>query len=70
MTPAAPAAICHTVDTAKLTSPDGDQLPVRFDCLDVVTLDDEGLVLRKDTYVDLVQVQAALTPPAAGNPGR
>ena len=26
---------------------------VRLDCLDVVTVDDAGLVVRKDTYVDL-----------------
>lgn len=48
---------------ANLTAPDGDLHPVSFDCLDVVTLDDEGLLLRKDTYVDFVQVQAALEPP-------
>jgi hypothetical protein len=52
--------------TARLTDPDRRQRPVRFDCLDVVTLDDMGLVLRKDTYVDFVQAQAALASVSAG----
>jgi ketosteroid isomerase-like protein len=33
---------------------------VRFDCLDVVNVSDDGLVARKDTFVDFVQLQAAL----------
>jgi hypothetical protein len=33
---------------------------VRFDCLDVVTVDGDGLVVHKDTYVDHAQVQRAL----------
>jgi hypothetical protein len=33
---------------------------IRFDCLDVVTLDAAGLVQTKTTYVDLVQAQAAV----------
>ena len=32
----------------------------RFDCLDVVNLSPAGLVARKDTFVDMVQLQAAL----------
>jgi hypothetical protein len=34
---------------------------IRFDCLDVVNVSPEGLVVRKDTFVDASQVQAALT---------
>jgi uncharacterized protein (TIGR02246 family) len=33
---------------------------VRFACLDVVDVDDEGLVTRKETFVDLAQAQASL----------
>jgi hypothetical protein len=33
---------------------------VRFDCLDVVKVSPDGLVARKDTFVDAVQLQAAL----------
>jgi ketosteroid isomerase-like protein len=32
---------------------------VRFDCLDVVTVRD-GLVARKDTYIDTAQLAAAM----------
>jgi hypothetical protein len=32
---------------------------VRFDCLDVVQVSPEGLVARKDTFVDFVQLQAS-----------
>jgi len=39
--------------------------PVRFDALDVVTVDPDGLVVRKDTFVDHAQMQAALDPAAA-----
>jgi ketosteroid isomerase-like protein len=34
---------------------------IRFDCLDVVVVAPDGLVARKDTFVDAVQLQAALT---------
>ena len=54
--------------TATLTDPDGRQRPVRFDCLDVVTFDDTGLVLRKDTYVDYVQAQTAVDVGVGGCP--
>jgi uncharacterized protein (TIGR02246 family) len=37
---------------------------VRFDCLDVVTVDEAGLVRSKTTFVDLVQAQAALADDA------
>jgi ketosteroid isomerase-like protein len=33
---------------------------VRFDCLDVVNVSPNGLVVRKDTFIDAVQLQAAL----------
>jgi ketosteroid isomerase-like protein len=33
---------------------------VRFDCLDIVNVSPDGLVARKDTFVDAVQLQAAL----------
>ncbi len=33
----------------------------RFDCLDVVEVGPDGLVTRKDTFIDAVQMQAALT---------
>jgi hypothetical protein len=46
--------------TAELTRPDGTPVPVRFDCIDIVTIDREGLVVRKDTFVDSAQVQLAL----------
>jgi hypothetical protein len=33
---------------------------IRFDCLDVVDISPDGLVARKDTFVDTVQLQAAM----------
>ena len=33
---------------------------IRFDCLDVVVVSPDGLVARKDTFVDSAQLQAAL----------
>jgi hypothetical protein len=33
---------------------------VRFDCLDVVNVNGAGLVSRKDTFIDAMQLQAAL----------
>ena len=33
---------------------------IRFDCLDVVNVSSDGLVVRKDTFVDAMQLQAAL----------
>jgi ketosteroid isomerase-like protein len=44
----------HWVLDWALTSGD-----VRFDCLDVVQVSPEGLVARKDTFVDFVQLQAS-----------
>jgi uncharacterized protein (TIGR02246 family) len=50
--------------TAVLARPDGTPVPVRFDCLDVVTVDGDGLVTRKDTFVDSAQAQVALAEAA------
>jgi ketosteroid isomerase-like protein len=33
---------------------------IRFDCLDVVEVSPDGLVARKDTFVDAVQLQTAV----------
>lgn len=33
---------------------------IRFDCLDIVVVSPEGLVARKDTFVNTVQLQAAM----------
>lgn len=33
---------------------------IRFDCLDVVVVSPDGLVARKDTFVDMVQLQATM----------
>ena len=33
---------------------------VRFDCLDVVNVNGDGLVTRKDTFIDAMQLHAAL----------
>jgi hypothetical protein len=33
---------------------------IRFDCLDVVEVSPDGLVARKDTFVDTVQLQATM----------
>jgi hypothetical protein len=33
---------------------------IRFDCLDVVEVSPDGLITRKDTFVDGVQLQAAV----------
>lgn len=46
--------------TAELTGSDGATVPIRFDCVDIVTVDADGLVARKDTFVDYVQAQEAV----------
>ena len=33
---------------------------IRFDCLDVVNVSPDGLVARKDTFIDAAQLQAAM----------
>ena len=34
---------------------------VRFDCIDVVNVSPDGLVARKDTFIDLVQLESSMT---------
>ena len=48
------------LDWALTFQPEGSEERARFDCLDVVNLSPDGLVARKDTFVDMVQLQAAL----------
>jgi len=43
---------------------------VRFACLDVVDVDDEGLVTRKETFVDQSQAQASLARATARPDGQ
>jgi ketosteroid isomerase-like protein len=50
----------HWVLDWTLISSGGPSGDVAFDCLDVVTVDEEGLVARKDTFVDPAQLNAAL----------
>lgn len=50
----------HWVLDWTLISSGGPSGDVAFDCLDVVTVTDEGLVERKDTFVDPAQLNAAL----------
>jgi hypothetical protein len=33
---------------------------IHFDCLDVVDVSPDGLVARKDTFIDAAQLQAAM----------
>jgi ketosteroid isomerase-like protein len=33
---------------------------IRFDCLDVVEVSPDGLVARKDSFIDMVQLQASI----------
>jgi uncharacterized protein (TIGR02246 family) len=40
--------------------PEGAEETARFDCLDVVNVSPDGLVARKDTFVDMVELQAAM----------
>jgi hypothetical protein len=39
---------------------------VRFDCVDVVTVSPDGLVDRKDTFLDFVQLQATMPEAVTG----
>jgi len=39
---------------------DGSLRPLRWDCLDIVTVNDNGKVVRKDTFVDYPQAEAAM----------
>ena len=48
------------LDWALTFKPDGSDERARFDCLDVVNVSPDGLVARKDTFVDMVQLQASV----------
>jgi uncharacterized protein (TIGR02246 family) len=48
------------LDWALIFKPEGGEETARFDCLDVVNLSPDGLIARKDTFVDMVQFQAAM----------
>jgi uncharacterized protein (TIGR02246 family) len=48
------------LDWALIFKPEGSEETARFDCLDVLNVSPEGLVARKDTFIDMVQLQAAL----------
>jgi hypothetical protein len=48
------------LDWALTFQPEGGGDRARFDCLDVVNVSPDGLVARKDTFVDMVQLKAAL----------
>jgi uncharacterized protein (TIGR02246 family) len=48
------------LDWALTFKPEGSDERARFDCLDVVNVSADGLVARKDTFVDMVQLQTAL----------
>jgi ketosteroid isomerase-like protein len=48
------------LDWALTFQPEGSDERAQFDCLDVVNISADGLVARKDTFVDMVQLQAAL----------
>ena len=53
------------LDWALTFRPEGAAEKRRFDCLDVVNVSPSGLVVRKDTFVDMVQAQAALSDAGA-----
>jgi uncharacterized protein (TIGR02246 family) len=48
------------LDWALIFRPEGSDETQRFDCLDVVNVSPDGLVARKETFVDMVQMQAAI----------
>jgi uncharacterized protein (TIGR02246 family) len=48
------------LDWALTFRPEGSKERRQFDCLDVVNLSPDGLVARKDTFIDMVQLQAAM----------
>jgi uncharacterized protein (TIGR02246 family) len=48
------------LDWALIFRPEGSEQIKRFDCLDVVNVSPEGLVARKDTFIDFIQLQAAM----------
>jgi uncharacterized protein (TIGR02246 family) len=48
------------LDWALIFRPQGAGETKRFDCLDVVNVSPDGLVARKDTFIDFIQLQAAM----------
>jgi uncharacterized protein (TIGR02246 family) len=48
------------LDWALTFRPGGAEERARFDCLDLVNVSSDGLVARKDTFIDMVQLQAAM----------
>jgi uncharacterized protein (TIGR02246 family) len=48
------------LDWALTFKPEDASESKRFDCLDVVNVSPDGLVARKDTFVDMVQLQVAM----------
>ena len=48
------------LDWALTFRPEGSDERARFDCVDVVNVAPDGLVARKDTFVDMVQLHAAV----------
>jgi steroid delta-isomerase-like uncharacterized protein len=46
--------------TAVLKGADGAPRKIKFHALDIVDVDDDGQVARKETFIDLAQVKAAL----------
>jgi uncharacterized protein (TIGR02246 family) len=48
------------LDWALIFRPEGAEETKRFDCLDVVNVSPDGLVARKDTFIDFIQLQAAM----------
>jgi ketosteroid isomerase-like protein len=48
------------LDWALIFRPEGSEETARFDCLDVVNVSPDGLVARKDTFIDMVQLQGAM----------
>jgi uncharacterized protein (TIGR02246 family) len=52
------------LDWALTFVPEGATERRRFDCVDVVSVSPDGLVARKDTFIDMAQLQAALEPAA------
>jgi uncharacterized protein (TIGR02246 family) len=48
------------LDWALTFQPEGSDERAQFDCLDVVNISADGQIARKDTFVDMVQLQAAM----------
>ncbi|MEV6768244.1 nuclear transport factor 2 family protein [Nocardia sp. NPDC051030] len=48
--------------TSVRTDRAGNRHPIRFDCVDIVTVDSDGLVARKDTFFDAAQLTQSVAP--------